>query len=80
MNIPAGDTNYIVEVPFVDDIIVEGDEHFDVRLSTTDSSLLISTMTATVTIQEDDSKSFIKGAYSTVCLNDNFYCRCYGDL
>ena len=56
VNIPAGDTNYIVEIPFVDDIIVEGAEYFVVHLSTTDSSLVISTTTATVTIQEDDSK------------------------
>ena len=67
MTIPAGDIDYIIEVALLDDIIVEGDEHFVVHLSTTDSNIVISTATATVTIQEDDSKRkrhTIKGAYS----------------
>ena len=57
MNIPAGEIDFVVEVLFLDDVIVEGDEYFSLNLSTTDANLDISTSTVIVMIQEDDSKS-----------------------
>ena len=56
VHIPAGKAVSTLEVPLIDDVIVEGNEHFSVHLSTADSGLAISTSAANVTIREDDSK------------------------
>lgn len=55
--IPAGETEYQVEVPLIDDEAVERDERFSVSLSTTDPALLISTEVARATIKDDDRKA-----------------------
>lgn len=56
MTLPAGNKYHIVEIPFNDDVIYEGDEHFFVKVSSTDANVIISTSTVNVTIREDDSK------------------------
>lgn len=57
ITIPAGETEYQVEVPLIDDEAVERDERFSVSLSTTDPALLISTEVARATIKDDDRKA-----------------------
>ena len=56
VHIPAGKAVSTLEVPLIDDVIVEGNEDFSVHLSTADSGLAVSTSAANVTIREDDSK------------------------
>lgn len=76
VTIPANERNYNLRVPLLDDSVVEGDEYFSVRLTTTDTSLVVAIGTVMVTILEDDSKwsiwLLITGAYSTAH-NSRYY-------
>ena len=56
VTLPAGNNYHIVEIPFLDDVIYEGDEHFLVEVSSTDVNVFISTSAMNVTIKENDSK------------------------
>ena len=52
----ADNTNRTVMIYIVGDNEVEGTESFTVSLTTVDSAITLSPQTATVTIQDDDSK------------------------
>lgn len=56
VTIPAGERNYTLRVPLLDDSNVEGDKYFTIKLFTRDTSLVVATRTVNVTIQDDDSK------------------------
>ena len=52
----SGTTNQTVMIPIVGDNVVESTESFSVSLTTGDSAVMLNPSTATVTIQDDDSK------------------------
>jgi Calx-beta domain len=51
----AGESTKTIFVPLIDDVLVEGDETFTIRLSNAAGATLGSTNTATITILDDDS-------------------------
>ena len=53
----AGTATQTVMIPIVGDNVVEGTESFTVSLTTGESAINLSPQTATVTIQDDDSKT-----------------------
>ena len=65
-DISPGDTSAIVSIPITNDIIVEGDEKFDVILQSNGSDVVVgSPKQATVTIINDDG--------NTLHYVDNYY-------
>ena len=52
----SGDTTLCADITIRDDAVLEGDESFTVIMSSTDISTQIQTVSASVVIQNDDSK------------------------
>lgn len=79
MTITANEMNYTLRVPLLNDSVVEGDEYFSIRLTTSDTSLVVAIGKVNVTILEDDSKwsiwLLITRTYST-----SHNSRYYSDL
>ena len=57
LTIPAGENEVSFELQILNDEVVEKNEYFSVDLSSSDDSVAIATLTANVTILEDDSKN-----------------------
>ena len=58
-------TTQMVEVPIIDDHIVENSEVINLTLVSTDSAVILSPSTSTITIEDVDSKLLYD--YSCVC-------------
>ena len=52
----AGVTSQMIEVPIIDDDIVEHSEIINLTLVSTDSAVILNSSTSTITIEDVDSK------------------------
>ena len=57
-------TTQVVEVPIIDDHIVEHSEIINLTLVSTDSAVILNPSTSTITIEDVDSKSLYEDHYT----------------
>ena len=63
-----GTAQQCASISISDDAILENNELFSVQLTTTDQAVMLSPSSATVTIEDDDSKSFSLFVSTTYCV------------
>jgi len=63
-----GTARQCASISISDDAILENNELFSVQLTTTDQAVMLSPSSATVTIEDDDSKSFSLFVSTTYCV------------